>query len=53
LRGMPDCVRESAGYAFEVRKHPVPSLIPQPIEGRREITFIVHVSYFPAPRLIF
>jgi hypothetical protein len=50
---MPDRVRESAGYALEVRKHPVASLVPQPIEGRREITLIIHVFYFPAPRLTF
>jgi hypothetical protein len=53
MRGMPNGVRESAGYALKIRKHPVPSFIPQPIEGRREITLIVHVFYFPAPRLTF
>src|SRR5262245_47764761 len=53
VQGMPDGVRESAGDALKIRKHPVPSFIPQPIEGRREITLIVHVFYFPAPRLTF
>jgi len=53
MRGMPNGMRESAGYALKIRKHPVPSFIPQPIEGRREITLIVHVFYFPAPRLTF
>ena len=53
LRGMPDRVRESAGYALKIRKHPVPSFIPQPVEGRREITLIIHVFYFPDPRLTF
>jgi hypothetical protein len=28
MRGMPDGMRESAGYALKIRKHPVPSFIP-------------------------
>jgi hypothetical protein len=52
-RGVPNCVRETAGYALKVRKHPVTPFIPQPIEGRSEITSVIHVFYFPAPRPTF
>ena len=49
MRRMPNCVREPAGDALKVGKHPVTPFIPQPLESRREITFVIHVFYFPAP----
>ena len=43
LRGVPDRVRKTPCDPFEISKDAVTPLVPQFAQGRREITFVIHV----------
>ena len=45
LRRMPERVREAAGDAFEVGKHPVAALVAQLVQGRREKIIVIHAIF--------
>src|SRR5258708_12633327 len=42
LRGMPHRMREPAGDAFEVGKHPITPLVMQAVEGGTEELAVIH-----------
>ena len=48
LRRMPDRMREAAGNALEIGKHPIAPLAPQPGESVGKIIIIVHGPRLPA-----
>ena len=44
VRRMPQRVREAAGDAFEIGKHPVTAFVPQLSQGGRKKYAVIHVS---------
>src|SRR5262245_38623605 len=53
LRGVPNSMRKTAGDAFEIGEDPVTPFVPQLVQGRREITLVIHALITSWPRVAF